>query len=65
MLGLVAWEYVVAVQEAQQINEVSPALNIPRHWMYAYMATTTALAAVLALLAAAPQSELPAEGATP
>lgn len=65
VLGLVAWEYVVAIQEAQQINEVSPALNIPRHWMYAYIAATTALAAVLALLAAAPQSELPAEGATP
>lgn len=65
VLGLTAWEYVVAIQEAQQINEVSPALNIPRHWMYAYMAISTALAAVLALLAAAPQSELPAEGATP
>jgi len=65
VLGLVAWEYVVAVQEAQQINEVSPALNIPRHWMYAYIAATTALAAVLALLAAAPQSETTPEGATP
>lgn len=65
VLGLTAWEYVVAIQEAQQINEVSPALNIPRHWMYAYIAATTALAAVLALLAAAPQSETTPEGATP
>ncbi|MEY4978822.1 MAG: hypothetical protein RLZZ352_1092 [Pseudomonadota bacterium] len=65
VLGLVAWEYGVAVGEAQQINEVSPALNIPRHWMYAFIATTTALAAVLALLTAAPQSDITTEGATP
>ena len=65
VLGLIAWEYFVAIAEARQINEVSPALNIPRHWMYAYIATTTALAAVLALFAAAPQSEHSTEGTTP
>ena len=65
VLGLIAWEYFVAIAEARQINEVSPALNIPRHWMYAYIATTTALAAVLALFAAAPQAEHSTEGATP
>ena len=65
VLGLIAWEYAVAIAEAKQINEVSPALNIPRHWMYTYIATTTALAAVLALFAAAPQAEHSTEGATP
>lgn len=65
VLGLIAWEYFVAIAEARQINEVSPALNIPRHWMYTYIATTTALAAVLALFAAAPQAEHSTEGATP
>jgi TRAP-type C4-dicarboxylate transport system permease small subunit len=65
VLGLIAWEYFVAIAEARQINEVSPALNIPRYWMYAYIATTTALAAVLALFAAAPQPEHSTEGATP
>jgi len=65
VLALIAWQYFVAVGEAQQIDEVSPALNIPRHWMYAYIAVTTSLAAVLALLAAPPQSELHAEEVTP
>ena len=65
VLGLIAWEYFVAIAEARQINEVSPALNIPRHWMYTYIATTTALAAVLALFAAAPQAEHSTEGVTP
>lgn len=65
VLALIAWEYVAAVGEAQQIADVSPALNIPRHWMYGYIAVTTSLAAVLALLAAPPQSELHAEEVTP
>ncbi len=65
VLALIAWQYFVAVGEAQQIDEVSPALNIPRHWMYGYIAVTTSLAAVLALLAAPPQSELHAEEVTP
>ena len=64
VLGLVAWEYAVAIREAQQINEVSPALNIPREWMYAFMAATTGLSAVLALFAAAPRSELHMEEVT-
>jgi TRAP-type C4-dicarboxylate transport system permease small subunit len=49
VLALVAWEYYVAVGEAQSINEVSPALTIPRAWMYAFMAATSAIAAVAAL----------------
>ena len=57
VLGLIAWEYMLAVPEAQAINEVSPALTIPRSWMYAFMAVTTALSALLALLAAAPRHE--------
>lgn len=65
VLALIAWQYFVAVGEAQQIDEVSPALNIPRHWMYGYIAVTTSLAAVLALMAAPPHSELHAEEVTP
>lgn len=57
VLGLIAWEYFVAVGEAMQINEVSPALNVPRGWMYGYIAGTTAIAAVLALLAPAPRAD--------
>lgn len=57
VLGLMAWQYGIAVEEARQINEVSPALTIPRAWMYAYISFTTALAAVLALFTAAPQHE--------
>jgi TRAP-type transport system small permease protein len=57
VLGLIAWEYTLAVPEAQAINEVSPALTIPRSWMYAFMAFTTALSALLALFAAAPRHE--------
>lgn len=55
VLGLIAWEYAQSVPEAIAISEVSAALSIPRSWMYAYMSATTALAAVLALLAPAPQ----------
>lgn len=57
VLGLIAWEYFLAIEEAQGINEVSPALSIPRAWMYSFIALTTALAAVLALLAPPPHAE--------
>lgn len=57
VLGLIAWEYALAVGEAQAINEVSSALTIPRAWMYAFMAATTGLAALLALFAAAPRHD--------
>ena len=57
VLGLIAWEYFVAIGEARSSNEVSPALNIPRAWMYAYIACTSALAALLALFAPAPHAE--------
>lgn len=56
VLGLIAWEYLQAVDDARQISEISPALGIPRAWMYAYIAGTTALAAVLALFAPAPHT---------
>lgn len=59
VLGLIAWEYAIAVGEALDINEVSPALTIPRAWMYAFMAATTGLSAVLALFAAAPRQQPP------
>jgi TRAP-type C4-dicarboxylate transport system permease small subunit len=55
VLALVAWEYAVAVGEARAIAEVSPALTIPRAWMYALMAATSAIAAVAALLVGPPQ----------
>ncbi len=57
VLGLMAWQYGLAVQEAHEINEVSPALTIPRAWMYMYISFTSALAAVLALFTAAPRHE--------
>lgn len=57
VLGLIAWEYYLAIEEARSINEISPALMIPRAWMYTLIATTTALAALLALFTAAPRAE--------
>jgi TRAP-type transport system small permease protein len=61
VLGLIAWQYFVAIQEARDINEVSPALTIPRAWMYAFISMTTSLAAVLALFAPPPRAETHAE----
>ena len=61
VLGLIAWEYAIAVGEARAINEVSPALSIPRAWMYTFMSATTALAAVLALFVGAPQPDTPSQ----
>ncbi len=55
VLGLIAWEYLSAVKEARAINEISPALMIPRSWIYGLIAGTSALAAVLALFAPMPQ----------
>lgn len=55
VLGLIAHEYYVAIGEAKFINEVSPALTIPRHWMYTFITVTTAVAAVAALLVKAPE----------
>jgi TRAP-type C4-dicarboxylate transport system permease small subunit len=55
VLGLVAWQYAVAIGEAHANNEVSQALSIPRAWMYAFMAATSAIAAVSALFVAPPQ----------
>lgn len=61
VLGLIAWEYFLAIEEARTINEVSAALNIPRAWMYTFISATTAMAAVLALFTAAPKPELHTE----
>ena len=57
ILGLIAWQYFLAIQEARDISEVSPALTIPRAWMYSFISFTTALAAVLALFAPAPHAD--------
>lgn len=61
VLGLIAWEYFIAIDEARQINEVSSALTIPRSWMYTYITCTTAIAALLALLVQAPRADTHAE----
>jgi len=55
VLGLIAFEYYLAIGEAREINEVSPALTIPRYWMYGFITVTTALAAVAALFVSAPR----------
>lgn len=55
VLGLVAYEYFLAIGEARSINEVSPALTIPRSWMYTFITATTALSAVAALAVPTPQ----------
>lgn len=57
VLGLIAWEYYLAIEEARTINEISPALMIPRAWMYTFIAITTALASLFALFTAAPHAE--------
>lgn len=57
VLALIAWEYGVAVGEAMSIQEVSPALGIPRAWMYAYIAATCSVAAIAALCVQAPRIE--------
>lgn len=57
VLGLTAWQYFLSVQEARNINEISPALTIPRAWMYTFISITTALAAVLALFAPPPHAD--------
>lgn len=57
VLGLTAWQYFLSIQEARDINEISPALTIPRAWMYTFITFTTALAAVLALFAPPPHAD--------
>lgn len=62
VLALVAWQYLLAVGEAQANSEVSPALTIPRAWSYAFIAMTAAIAAVAALFVGSPQRHAPGEG---
>jgi TRAP-type C4-dicarboxylate transport system permease small subunit len=54
VLALIACEFAVSVQEANDMREVSQALGIPRAWMYAYLAITSGLAALAALTAGLP-----------
>ncbi len=54
VLALIAYEFAVSVQEAQDMREVSQALGIPRAWMYAYLAITSGLAALAAITAGLP-----------
>ena len=54
VLTLIAYEFAVSVQEANDMREVSQALGIPRAWMYAYLAITSGLAALAALTAGLP-----------
>ena len=54
VLGLIAYEFAVSVQEANDMREVSQALGIPRSWMYTYLAITSGLAALAALTAGLP-----------
>ncbi|MCD8505454.1 MAG: TRAP transporter small permease [Burkholderiaceae bacterium] len=54
ILVLIAWQFGVLAQEAVQINEISPALLIPRAWIYTYMSGCSLLAAVLAVLVPSP-----------
>lgn len=58
VLGLTAYEYYIAIEEAYAINEVSQALGIPRAWMYIFITFTTGLAAIAALLVDPPKHEL-------
>lgn len=54
ILALIAWQFSVLAIEAVEINEISPALMIPRAWIYTYMSACSLLAAVLAALAHSP-----------
>ena len=54
VLELIAYEFAVSVQEANDMREVSQALGIPRSWMYTYLAITSGLAALAALTAGLP-----------
>jgi TRAP-type transport system small permease protein len=62
VLGLIAWQYFIAIGEAREMSEVSQALSIPRWWMYTFIAITTTLAAVAALTVGPPRhTDLPEE----
>lgn len=56
VLGLTAYQFGIAIQEAHEMHEVSQALGIPRGWMYTYMTITTGLAALAALGAGLPRA---------
>ncbi|QJQ94844.1 MULTISPECIES: TRAP transporter small permease [Halomonadaceae] len=52
ILFLIAWQYLLAAQQAVLIHEASQALYIPRSYMYVFMAFTAFLAGLAALLPA-------------
>ena len=54
VLALIAYEFAVSIEEANDMREVSQALGIPRAWMYAYLAITSGLATLAALTAGLP-----------
>jgi TRAP-type C4-dicarboxylate transport system permease small subunit len=63
VLALIAYQYFVSIEEAKLIDDVSPALGIPRFWMYGYISIMSLIAAILALFVSNPASyELSAEG---
>jgi TRAP-type transport system small permease protein len=55
VLGLIAWQYFIAIGEAREMSEVSQALSIPRWWMYTFIAITTTLAALAAVAVGPPR----------
>jgi TRAP-type C4-dicarboxylate transport system permease small subunit len=55
VLGLIAWQYFIAIGEAREMSEVSQALSIPRWWMYTFISITTTLAALAALTVGPPR----------
>ena len=57
VLGLIAWQYFIAIGEARDTSEVSQALGIPRWWMYTFITATTTLASLAALNVDAPSNE--------
>lgn len=59
VLGLIAYEFYLAIEEARSINEVSQALGIPRAWMYIFITFTTSLSALAALTVDPPRHEHP------
>lgn len=52
ILFLIAWQYVLAAQQAILIREASQDLYIPRHYMYVFMAFMAFLAGLASLLPA-------------
>lgn len=50
VLAIISYQYVLAAMEAASIHEISQELSIPRGVMYGFIALTSGLAAVAAVL---------------